>query len=332
MQRGIVRIAVAFALGASMLIGVGRASEGSAANPIDWTPVGNAIGIQGKVQADGVYKVSLPREDLHVHIRGVQLNPYFALGGYLVFMSTGGSNAIMMGDLVLTQDEIEPVMSKLEQGGIEITAIHNHLIGTQPLVMYMHVMGQGDAVQLATAAHDALVLSHTPLTAAPTSPKDQTVDLDTAALDAVIGATGKVDHGVYKYTFPPKYTVTEGGMTLAPSMGTTTGLSFQPLQQDQENDQGSGSSDQGSGSSGHARAHERGAATAARAAITGDFALLADQVNPVIRALRSNGIDVTALHSHMLDTTPTQFFMHFYATGDPVTLAHGLRAALDAMG
>jgi hypothetical protein len=332
MERGIVRIAVACALGASLLIGIGRESEGSATTSIDWTPVGNAIGIQGTVQADGVYKVGLPRRDLNVHLHGVRLAPSFALGGYLVFTSTGGSNALMMGDLVLTENEIEPVMSKLEQGGIEITAIHNHLIGTQPLVMYMHVMGQGDAVQLATAAHDALALSHTPLTAAPTSPNDQTVALDAAALDAIIGATGKVDHGVYKYTFAPKYTVTEGGMTLPSSMGITTGFAFQPIEQDQENDQGSGSSDQGSDGSGHARALERGAATAPRAAITGDFALLADQVNPVIRSLRSNGIDVTALHSHMLDTTPTQFFMHFYATGDPLTLAHGLRAALDAMG
>jgi uncharacterized protein DUF1259 len=231
----------------------------------------------------------------------VKLKPSFALGSYLVFMSTGGSNAMMMGDLVLTEKEIEPVMLKLEQGGIEITALHNHLIGTKPLVMYMHVMGSGDAVQLATAARAALALSKTPLKAAPAKPKDMTVPLDTAALDSIIGATGKVDGGVYKYTFAPKYTVTEGGMTLPGSMGTTTSLAFQPLNRKQ-------------------------------AAITGDFALLASQVNRVIRALRANGIDVTALHSHMLDATPTQFFMHFFAKGDAVTLAHGLRAALDAMG
>src|SRR5262249_34516526 len=159
--------------------------------------------VQGKLQPDGVYRIGLPRTDLHVALNGVRLKPSFALGSYLVFMVTGGSNAIMMGDLVLTEDEIQAVMSKLEEGGIEIPAIHNHLIGTKPLVMYMHVMGSGDAVQLATAAHGALVLSHTPLEASAPNPKDSTVDLDTAALDAAIGATGKVDGGVYKYSFAP---------------------------------------------------------------------------------------------------------------------------------
>jgi Domain of Unknown Function (DUF1259) len=321
MQGSTARIGALIALGAALLVGIGTASAAPRTTQVDWTAVGNAIGIQGTVQSDGVYKVGLPRTDLHVHIRGVQLAPSFALGGYLVFQSTVGSNAMMMGDLVLTQNEIEPVMSKLEQGGIEITALHNHLIGTQPLVMYMHVMGQGDAVQLATAAHDALTLSHTPLKAAPTTPKDQTVDLDTAALDSIIGAKGKVDHGVYKYTFAPKYAVTEDGMTLAPSMGITTGLAFQPIHQDQEDK-----------SSHHSHGHKGKGPAAGGAAITGDFALLASQVNPVIRALRANNIDVTALHSHMLDTSPTQFFMHFYATGDPLVLARGLRAALDAMG
>jgi hypothetical protein len=301
MQRGFVRIVASLALGAALLVGIGKASAGTAATQVDWTAVGNAIGVQGKLQPDGVYRVGLPRTDLHVHLDGVQLKPSFALGSYLVFMDTGGANALMMGDLVLTEGEIQPVVSKLEHGGINVTALHNHLIGTKPLVMYMHVMGEGDAAQLATAAHDALTLSGTPLEPSTPKPKDTTVDFDTAALDAIIGATGKVDTGVYKYSFAPKYTVSEDGMALAPSMGTTTAFAFQPIHKDD-------------------------------AAITGDFALLDDQVNPVIRALRSNGIDVTALHSHMLNTTPTQFFMHFYATGDPLTLAHGLRAALDAMG
>ena len=301
MQRGFIRTVAALVLGAALLVGIGKASAQTATTQVDWSAVGNAVGVQGKLQPDGVYRIGLPRTDLHVHLQGVQLKPAFALGSYLVFMSTGGSDAVMMGDLVLTEDEIEAVMSNLEEGGIQITAIHNHLIGTQPLVMYMHVMGSGDAVQLATAVHDALVLSHTPLEASTPKPKDATVDFDTAALDAAIGAAGKVDGGVYKYSFAPRYQVTMDGMALPASMGTTTAFAFQPIHKDQ-------------------------------AAITGDFALLADQVNPVIRVLRANGIDVTALHSHMLDTMPQQFFMHFYATGDPLTLAHGLRAALDAMG
>jgi hypothetical protein len=302
MRRGFARIGLAVALGAALLAGVGNASARQRATQIDWTPVGNAIGVQGKVQPDGVYRIGLPRTDLHVKLDGVNLKPSFALGSYLVFLSTGGSNAMMMGDVVLTEREVEPVMLKLEQGGIEITALHNHLIGEKPQVMYMHVMGSGNAVQLAQAAHAALVLSKTPLKAAPAKAKDATVPFDTAALDAAIGSAGKVDGGVYKFSIAPKYTVTSGGMTLPPSMGTTTALAFQPL----------------GGKS--------------KAAITGDFALLATQVNPVIRALRAHNIDVTALHSHMLDAQPTVFFMHFFAKGDALTLAHGLRAGLDAMG
>jgi hypothetical protein len=280
---------------------------------IDWTPVGQALGIPGAVQSGGVYRIDIPRTDLKVTLqypapqhghspRGtVALKPSFALGGYLVFLSTGsGMQAMMMGDLVLTESEIEPVMLKLEQGGVDVAAIHNHLLWEKPTVMYMHVMVTGDAVQLATAVHDALALTHTPLTPQTTNPADQKVDLDTAALDQAIGVTGKVSGGVYKFSIAPKYTISSMGMTIPPSMGMSTGLAFQPL---------------GMG----------------RAAVTGDFVLLGKQINPVIRALRTNGISVTALHSHMLDATPTVFFMHFYATGDALALAHGLRAGLDAI-
>jgi hypothetical protein len=302
MKRASTRIGLAVALTATLLVGIGNASAQQTRTQIDWTPVGNAIGVQGKVQPDGVYRIGLPRTDLKVTVDGVKVKPSFALGSYLVFMGTGGSNAMMMGDLVLTEREIEPVMLKLEQGGIEVTALHNHLIGEKPRVMYMHVMGSGEAVQLAQAAHAALVLSKTPLKEAKPKAKDAKVPFDTAALDAAIGATGKVDGGVWKYSIAPKYAVTVGGMTLPASMGTATAFAFQPL----------------------------GGKT--KAAITGDFALLAAQVNPVIRALRAHDIDVTALHSHMLDAQPTVYFMHFFAKGDAVTLAHGLRAGLDAMG
>jgi hypothetical protein len=193
------------------------------------TRVGLAVALD-KVQPDGVYRIGLPRTDLKVTVDGVKVKPSFALGSYLVYLGSGGSSAMMKRDLVLTEREIEPVMLKLEQAGIEVTALHNHLIG------------------------------------------------DTAALDAAIGATGKVDGGVSKYSIAPKYDVTVGGMTLPASMGTATAFTFQPL----------------------------GGKT--KAAITGDFALLAAQVNPVIRALRAHDIDVTALHSHMLDAQPTVYF------------------------
>ena len=214
MRRGFARIGLAVALGATLLAGVGNASARQRATQIDWTPVGNAIGVQGKVQPDGVYRIGLPRTDLHVKLDGVNLKPSFALGSYLVFLSTGGSNAMVMGDLVLTEREVQPVMLKLEQGGIEITALHNHLIGEKPRVMYMHVMGSGDAVKLAQAAHAALVLSKTPLKAAPAKAKDAKVPVRHGCARRRDRPAGKVDGGVYKFSIAPKYTVTSGGMTL----------------------------------------------------------------------------------------------------------------------
>ena len=266
----------------------------------DWTPVGQAIGVEGKLQPGDVYRISLPRTDLHVMVGRVRVKAGFALGTHLEFMTTT-SGAMMMGDLVLTENEIEPVMLKLEQGGIDVTAIHNHLLGEKPRIMYRHVMGSGDPVKLAQAVKAALVLSKTPLHATAPKASDSIVALDKAGMDAAIGVAGKVDGGLYKYSIAPKYEIKEMGTVVPAAMGTSTAITFQPL------------------GAGHA-------------AVTGDFALLAQQVNPVIRALRSNGITVTALHSHMLGEDPTVFFMHFYATGDGVTLARGLRAALDAMG
>jgi hypothetical protein len=276
---------------------------------IDWTAVGQALGIPGTVQSGGVWRFDIPRTDLKVKLPrtdpnspgSFQVKPFFALGGYLVFLPTGnGTQAMMMGDLVLTESEIEPVMLKLEEGGVDVAAIHNHLLWEKPTVMYMHMMVTGDAVQLATAVHNALALTHTPLTAQTPNPADQTVDLDTAALDQAIGVAGKVTGGVYKFSIAPAYTITGMGLTIPPAMGMSTAMAFQPL---------------GKG----------------RAAITGDFTLLGNQINPVIRALRANGILVTALHSHLSDANPSVFFMHFYATGEALKLAEGLRAGLDAI-
>jgi hypothetical protein len=202
-----------------------------------------------------------------------------------------------MGDLVLTPEEVNPVMSALLEGGIRVTAVHNHLLRASPQTIYMHVRGQGDPAQLAATLHAALALSRTPL--APPSAAPQTaIDLDTAGLDRAIGSAGKVNGGVYQFTIPRAERIVEDGMAEPASMGTGTAINFQPL-------------------------------GAGKAAVTGDFVLLASEVDPVMRALRSGGIEVTALHTHMLGEQPTLYFMHFWAAGSASQLATTLRRAVD---
>lgn len=272
------------------------ASPSFAADP-DWSQVGKALGKEGALQPGGIYKVSLPRGDLHVTLDGVALKPGFALGSWLGFAPMG-SQAMVMGDLVLTQEEINPVMKKFEEEGIAITALHNHLLRSQPVTMYMHIFGEGDPVQLAQALRAGLVLSKTPLGGSATSAPSSQITLDKAAIDQIVGAEGKVSGGVLQYSISRKDKIEERGMAVPPSLGTAIGINFQPT-------------------------------GGRRAAITGDFVLTAEEVNPVAAALRENGIEVTALHSHMLDEQPRLFFMHFWANADSQKLAKGLRAALD---
>ena len=213
-----------------------------------------------------------------------------------------GSEAMVMGDLVLTQQEVNPVMQKLEEDGLEITALHNHLLRAEPMTLFMHVSGQGDPAKLAAEIHDALVLSKTPLDAdAPSTPQtssDAKIDFDTAGVDQLLGYKGKANKGIYQFTIPRAQPVMESGMAVPAAMGSAIGINFQPT---------------GSG----------------KAAITGDFVLIASEVNPAIKAMRESGIEVTALHNHMLDEQPRLFFMHFWANGDAQKLAKGLRKALD---
>jgi hypothetical protein len=204
-----------------------------------------------------------------------------------------------MGDLVLLESEINPVMLKLIEGGLEITAVHNHLLRASPATFYLHVGGHGDPAKMAAVIHDALAASKTPLVPAAAAPPPA-IDLDTAQIDQLIGVKGQANGGVYQFNVPRRDSVTEDGMQLSPvgPMGVAIAINFQPT---------------GSG----------------KAAITGDFVLTYDEVNPVIRALRANGIDVTAVHSHMLDEQPRLFFLHFWANDDALKLARGLRDALD---
>jgi hypothetical protein len=263
--------------------------------------VEQALGRAGSVQPGDVYKVSFPRGDLSVTLDGVTIKPALALGSWAAFKEIGGGHVMAMGDLVLLESEVTPVMDALQKGGIEQSALHNHLIGESPHVMYMHFDGHGDAAKLARTLHDALALTKTPL--GPVAPPPATlpsIDLPTTDLDRIIGRAGKVAGGTYQFAVPRAEKILEHGAEVPPSMGMATAMNFQPT---------------GEG----------------RAAITGDFVLVASEVNPVIRTLRGGGIAVTAIHSHMLQETPRLFFMHFWANDDAKKLATTLRKALDVM-
>lgn len=264
---------------------------------IDWQKVDDAFGRKATVSGD-VHRYGFPRTDLSVTLDGVTIKPALALGGWVAFKPAHGG-VMAMGDLVLLETEVNPVMLKFIEGGFEITAVHNHVLRASPATFYMHVGGHGDPIKMAGVIRDALSASKTPL-AAPAAAAPPPVDFDTAQLDQIIGVKGQNNGGVYQFAVPRRDPVSEGGMQLMPvgPMGVAEAIGFQPT---------------GGG----------------KAAITGDFVLTAEEVNPVIKALRSNGIEVTALHSHMLDEQPRLFFCHFWANDDALKLAKGLRAALD---
>lgn len=261
----------------------------------DWKDVDAALGKSGTIQPDDVYKVSFPRSDLDVVTDGVHVRPALALGSWVAFIDTS-TTTMVMGDLVLTESEVSPVIAALRIGVIDQTALHNHLLGESPHVMYLHFSGHGDAVALARTLHDALARTGTPMTAP--SAAQPAVDLPTADLDRIIGVSGKSNGGVYQFSVRRSERILDHGMVIPPSAGVSTAINFQPT---------------GSG----------------RAAISGDFVMRADEVNGVIGALRERGIAITALHSHMLTEEPRLFFMHFWANDDAVKLATALRAALD---
>jgi len=198
---------------------------------------------------------------------------------------------------VLTGDEVGAVMQRLQAGGISQTAVHNHLVGENPRVMYMHIMAVGEPAKLAETLRAALGESKTPLTTAAPAASSAPLDLDTAAVARALGYTGKVNGGVYQVSVPRAERIVDMGEEIPPSMGVATAINFQPT---------------GGG----------------KAAITGDFVLLGSEVNPVLRTLRQNGIQVTAVHSHMLHESPRLLFMHFWANDDATKLATALHAAL----
>ena len=284
--------------GAILLAAEMASAQEPASTAADWTRVEQALGRKGTMNPGDVLKFSFPRGDLRVTAGGVQVRPALALGSWVAFKRIPGGHAMVMGDLVLTEDEVGPVMSRLQDQGVEQTALHNHVLMESPRVMYMHIAAHGDEGKIAQAIHDALALSKTPL-GPPAAPAAATgIDLDTLGVARELGVAGKVNGGVYQVSVARQETILESGNEVPPSMGVATAINFQPT---------------GGG----------------KAAITGDFVLRPNEVNPVIQALRGHGIQVTALHSHMLTEEPRLFFMHFWANADALQLARGLRAALD---
>ncbi|MDB5607254.1 MAG: hypothetical protein JWP25_4154 [Bradyrhizobium sp.] len=267
------------------------------AQDADWQKVDDTLGRKPAVAGD-VRRYGFPRSDLAVTLDGVTIKPALALGGWVAFKPMHGE-AMVMGDLVLLETEINPVMLKMIDGGLEITAVHNHLLRASPATFYMHVGGHGDPAKMAAVIREALAVSKTPLTM-PAAATPPAVDLDTSQLDQLIGAKGQANGGVYQFNVPRREAVAMDGMPMTPPapLGAAIAINFQPT---------------GGG----------------KAAITGDFVLTSDEVNPVIKALRANDIDVTAVHSHMLEEQPRLFFLHFWANDDAMKLAKGLRAALD---
>jgi hypothetical protein len=280
------------------LMGIVVAPAAARAADPDWKAVEQALGKSGQLQPGDVFRVGMPRTDLAVTVKGVPVKAGFALGSYAAFKQTG-DRALVMGDLVLLDGEVPAVMSGLFSGGLEVTAVHNHLNDMSPHVMYMHYEGHGDAVQMAKALRQALSASGTPLGGPPATAATGGPTVDPKQIEQVLGRQGRdIGGGVFQVTVPRTEVITEIGQPLSPAMGVVTVMNFQPT-------------------------------TAGKAAITGDFVLLDKEVNAVARTLRQHGIDVTAVHNHMLMDTPRLFYMHFWANDEPVKLAQGLKAALD---
>ncbi|MEO7860248.1 MAG: DUF1259 domain-containing protein [Nitrospirales bacterium] len=306
----------AIILGAVLCLSTSLAFAANSANEItrpgikasgtfETSAIERAIGKAGEMK-DDVYKVSLPRTDLTVSIKGVKIKPGLALGSWVAFKKVGAL-AVIDGDLVLTEDELAPVFAKLRQDGIEISALHNHLIGESPRVMYLHIAGKGDPAGLATHIKEALDLTATPFGESQTKmgessekPVPEETGFDAEQIQKELGHKGTVKGGVLQVSIPRSEQIKMGGTTLPPSMGMATALNFQA-----------------SGDN--------------HVAATGDFVMTSDEVDRVTKALTENGIAVTALHNHLVHGTPNLFFMHFWVNDSLERVVKGLKAGLNAM-
>lgn len=263
----------------------------------DWKGVQDVFGRKGTIQS-GMLKETFPRNDLNVKVGEVDVSPRLALTSWIAFRLMD-TVAMAMGDMVLLEPEIGPVMKKLLADGVEVSALHNHIINETPKVMYMHFGGRGNPVQLATTLNDALALTGTPLGPPPLEKTDKLSITDWSQVRSIMGSNGQGYGNVLQFSYPRSEEVVENGMALPPFLGTATGINIQMVGQ--------------------------------KAATTGDFVLLASEVNPVAKALADNGIAVTAIHNHMLNENPRLFMMHFWGYDDPSAIARALRKALDVI-
>jgi hypothetical protein len=271
--------------------------------PANYKQVLDTLGKTGDFK-DNVLKVNIPRNDVAVTVANVKTPTPFGFGGWIAMSKGTGGMDVMMGDLVLLQDEVNPVMSALLENGIEVTALHNHFFWDEPRMFYMHVHAHGTAMDLAHKVKPALDLigrapgqraGVAPAPAAPAAP-----GIDTAAIAKIVGAQGEQTGAVYKITIGrADLKLTEMGAPINARMGLNTWAAF--------------------------------VGTTADAAIAGDVAMLASEVTPVLRALRQNGLSVVAIHHHMTGTQPTVFFLHYWGTGPADKLATGFKAALDQL-
>ena len=294
-------VAMSIACAVGLLAG---GTAGAQEMPGEYKAVLSSLGKTGDFK-DGVLKVNIPRNDLRVTIGQRPAPTPFGFGGWVALTKGSGGTEVLMGDLVLTEDEVNPVMSALLQNGLDVTALHNHFFWEQPRVFYMHVHGTGSAAELTRRMKPAIDLidqaatrAKTPVPAAPPAPAGT---LDSAALAKIIGHPGETSGPVYKITIGrPDIDLREHGAAINARMGLNTWAAF--------------------------------AGTDADAMVAGDVAMLEHEVTPVLKALRANGLNIVAIHHHMTDVTPVVIFLHYYGTGPAARLAQGVRAAVDLLG
>ena len=275
----------------SLILASFLASPGQTEN---WSPIEKVFERKGAVQGD-VFKVTFPRTDLKVTVGEVTIEPGLALTSWIAFKPMD-NHVMMMGDLVLLESEVAPVMEKLVASGLEASALHNHLTNETPKIMYLHFGGQGKAIDLAEKMKGILALTKTPIGPLPLR-AERAEEIDWSSVEAMFGFTGQRKGRLLQFGIPRFETITENGVTLPPFMGVTTAINMQRVGE--------------------------------KIATTGDFVLLAGEVNPVVKALTENGIAVTAIHNHMLNESPRLFMLHFWGNDRPELIARGLRAALD---